>query len=50
MIYIASHALTEYALLEGKHICWHNNIGEISTSFLEKHLFLHIMSIICLQN
>jgi hypothetical protein len=23
MIYIASHALTEYALLEGKHICWH---------------------------
>jgi hypothetical protein len=26
MIYIVSHALTEYALLEWKHICRHNNI------------------------
>jgi hypothetical protein len=26
MIYIASHALTGYALLEWKHICRHNNI------------------------
>jgi hypothetical protein len=50
IIYIASHTLTEYALLEWKYICRHNNIGEISNSFLEKHLFLHIMSIICLQN
>jgi hypothetical protein len=32
MIYIASHALTEYALLEWKHIYRHtifHNIGEI---------------------
>jgi hypothetical protein len=28
MIYIASHALTEYALLEWKHICRHNNIPQ----------------------
>jgi hypothetical protein len=27
-----------------------HNIGMISNSFLEKHLFQHIMSIICLQN
>jgi hypothetical protein len=28
MIYIDSHALTEYALLEWKHICRHNNIPQ----------------------
>jgi hypothetical protein len=28
MVYIASHALTEYALLEWKHICRHNNIPQ----------------------
>jgi hypothetical protein len=28
MIYIASYALTEYALLEWKYICWHNNIPQ----------------------
>jgi hypothetical protein len=33
MIYIASHALTEYALLEWKHICRHNNIPQYWISF-----------------
>jgi hypothetical protein len=57
MIYIASHALTEYALIEWKHICRNNNIPQYWRDFkllfreaLEKHLFLHSMSIICLQN
>jgi hypothetical protein len=33
MIYIASHALTEYALLEWKHICRHNNIPQYWRDF-----------------
>jgi hypothetical protein len=33
MIYIASHALTEYALLEWKHICWHTNIPQYWRDF-----------------
>jgi hypothetical protein len=33
MIYIASHASTEYALLEWKHICWHNNIPQYWRDF-----------------
>jgi hypothetical protein len=33
MIYIASHALTEYALLEWKHICQHNNIPQYWRDF-----------------
>jgi hypothetical protein len=37
MICIASDALTEYALLEGKHICWHNNISQYWRDF--KRLF-----------
>jgi hypothetical protein len=53
MIYIASHALTEYALLEWKHICRHNNIPQYWRDFklLFREAFIpHIMSIICLQN
>jgi hypothetical protein len=33
LIYIASHALTEYALLEWKHICRHNNIPQYWIGF-----------------
>jgi hypothetical protein len=33
MIYIASHALIEYALLEWKHICRHNNIPQYWIGF-----------------
>jgi hypothetical protein len=33
MIYIASHALTEFALLEWKHICRHNNIPQYWRGF-----------------
>jgi hypothetical protein len=33
MIYIASHVLTEYALLEWKHICRHNNIPQYWIGF-----------------
>jgi hypothetical protein len=33
MIYISFHALTEYALLEWKHICWHNNIPQYWRDF-----------------
>jgi hypothetical protein len=33
MIYIASHALTEYALLEWKHICRHHNIPQYWRDF-----------------
>jgi hypothetical protein len=33
MIYIASHAFTEYALLEWKHICRHNNIPQYWRGF-----------------
>jgi hypothetical protein len=53
MIYIASHALTEYALLEWKNICRNNNIPQYWIGFkllFKEHLFLHIMLIICLQN
>jgi hypothetical protein len=40
MIYIASHALIEYALLEWKHICQHNNISQYWRDF--KLLFREI--------
>jgi hypothetical protein len=33
MIYIASHALTEYALIEWKHICRHNSIPQYWRDF-----------------
>jgi hypothetical protein len=33
MIYIASHVLTEYTLLEWKHICRHNNIPQYWIGF-----------------
>jgi hypothetical protein len=33
MIYIASHAFTEYALIEWKHICRHNNIPQYWRDF-----------------
>jgi hypothetical protein len=33
MIYVASHALAEYALLEWKHICRHNNIPQYWIGF-----------------
>ena len=52
-ICIASNVLIEYALLEWKHICRHNKVPESWEDFkffLEKHSFLHIMLIICLQN
>jgi hypothetical protein len=54
MIYIASHALTEYMFcLSGNNFVFitiFHNIGYVSNSFLEKHLFLDIMLIISLQN
>jgi hypothetical protein len=33
MIYVASHALTEYALLEWKHIYLHNNVSQYWIGF-----------------
>jgi hypothetical protein len=33
MIYIASHTLTKYALIEWKHFCQHNNIPQYWIGF-----------------
>jgi hypothetical protein len=43
IIYIASHALTEYALLEWKHICRHNNILQywIDFKLIFREAFIH---------
>jgi hypothetical protein len=44
MIYIASHALTEYALLEWKHICRDNNIPQywIGFKLLFREVFIPV--------
>jgi hypothetical protein len=52
IIYIASHALTEYALLEWKHICRHKNIPQywrgfkllFTEAFIPAYYVVHLLA------